>query len=92
MAPEHSDGLEDYDVPSRTAVPGERESQRMRRILVYAGTRSASTSEGSMERLGTVMTAAGRRSGRLTSATATGGGIASEDAETQAILSCIVSK
>ena len=87
MAPEHTDGLDDQDVPSRTAVPGESELQIMRRTLVYAGTRSASTPEGSMERLGTVSTAAGRRSARLTSSAATGGGIASEDAETQAIVS-----
>ena len=86
MAPEHSDGLDDYDVPSRTVAASETHSQRLRRILVYAGTRSASTSEGSTERLGTVLTAAGRRSGRLASSTATGGDITSEDAETQAIV------
>ena len=87
MAPEHTDGLDDHDVPSRTAVPGESEFETTRRILVYAGTRSAFTSEGSMERLGTVSTVAGRRSARLTSSAATGGGITSEDAETQAIVS-----
>ena len=86
MAPEDSDGLDNYEVPSRTVAAGETQSQRIRRILVYAGTRSASTSDGSMERLGTVLTAAGRRSGRLTSSTATGGGIANDDAETQAIV------
>ena len=37
-----------------------------------------------MERLGTVQTAEGRRSGRLSSLAATGGGTAAEDAETQA--------
>ena len=86
MAPEHSDGLEDYDVPSRTVAAGETNFQRLRRIMVYAGTDSASTPEGSMERLGTVQTAEGRRSGRLSSLAATGGGTAAEDAETQAIV------
>ena len=86
MAPEDSDGLDNYDVPSRTVAPGETQSQRIRRILAYAGTRSASTSGGGMERLGTVLTAAGRRSARLTSSSATGGGAANDDAETQAII------
>ena len=87
MAPEHTDGLDDQDVPSRTAVPGESEFETTRRILVYASTHSVLTSDGSMERLGTVLTDAGRRSARLTSSAATGGGITSEDAETQAIVS-----
>ena len=39
-----------------------------------------------MERLGTVQTAEGRRSGRLSSLAATGGGMDAEDAETQAIV------
>ena len=63
-----------------------RTAQTLRRIIVYAGTDSASTPDGSMERLGTVMTSAGRRSGRLTSLAATGGGTAAEDPETQAIV------
>ena len=37
-----------------------------------------------MERLGTVQTAEGRRTGRLSSLAATGGGTAAEGAETQA--------
>ena len=82
--PEHSDGLEGYDVPSRTAAAGETDAQRLRRIIVYAGTDSASTPDGSMERLGTVQTSEGRRSGRLSSLAATGGGTAAESAETQA--------
>ena len=86
MAPEDSDGLDNYEVPSRTVASGETQSQRIRRILVYAGTRSASSSDGGVERLGTVLTAAGRRSARLTSSSATGGGIVNDDAETQAIV------
>ena len=86
MAPEHSDGLDDYDVPSRTAAAGEEFAVTMRRIIAYGGTNSASTPDGSMQRLGTVTTLAGRRSARLTSLAATGGGIAAEDPETQAIL------
>ena len=84
--PEHSDGLDDYDVPSRTAAAGESTAETIRRIIVYGDTNSAPTPDGSMERLGTVMTSAGRRSGRLTSLAATGGGTAAEDPETQAIL------
>ena len=84
MAPEHSDGLEVYDVPSRKVAAGDTNFQRLRRIMTYAGTHSASTPDGSMERLGTVLTTEGRRSGRLASLAATGGGMADEDAETQA--------
>ena len=86
MAPEDSDGLDNYEVPSRTAAAGETQFERIRRILVYAGTRSASSSDGGVERLGTVLTAAGRRSARLTSSSATGGGTVNDDAETQAII------
>ena len=86
MAPEHSDGLDDYDVPSRTAAAGEETAVTIRRIIAYGGTNSASTPDGSMQRLGLVTTSAGRRSARLTSSAATGGGIAAEDPETQAIL------
>ena len=86
MAPEHSDGLDDYDVPSRTATAGEEFAVTMRRIIAYGGTNSASTPDGSMQRLGTVTTLAGRRSARLSSLAATGGGIAAEDPETQAEL------
>ena len=85
MAPEDSDGLGNYEVPSRTVDAGETHFERIRRILVYAGTRSASSSNGDVERLGTVLTAAGRRSARLTSSSATGGGTANDGAETQAI-------
>ena len=84
MAPEHSGGLDDYDVPSRTAAAGESTAETIRRIIAYGGTNSAPTPDGSMERLGTVMTSAGRRSGRLTSLAATGGDTAAEDPETQA--------
>ena len=86
MAPEHSDGLDDYDVPPRTATAGEESAVTMRRIIAYGSTNSASTPDGSMQRLGTVTTLAGRRSARLTSLAATGGGIAAEDPETQAEL------
>ena len=86
MAPEHSDGLDDYDVPPRTATAGEEFAVTMRRTIAYGGTNSASTPDGSMQRLGTVTTLAGRRSARLTSLAATGGGIAAEDPETQAEL------
>ena len=86
MAPEHSDGLDDFDVPSRTAAAGESSAETLRRIIVYGDTNSAPTPDGSMERLGTVMTSAGRRSSRLTSLAATGGGTAAEDPETQAIV------
>ena len=65
---------------------GDTNFQRLRRIMTYAGTHSASTPDGSMERLGTVLTTEGRRSGRLASLAATGGGMADEDAETQAIV------
>ena len=86
MAPEHSDGLDDYDVPSRTATAGESNAETLRRIIVYGDTNSALTPDGSMVSLGTVMTSAGRRSSRLASSSATGGGIAAEDPETQAII------
>ena len=86
MAPEHSDGLDDYDVPSRTATAGESNAETLRRVIVYGDTNSALTPDGSMVRLGTVTTPAGRRSSRLASTAATGGGIAAEDPETQAII------
>ena len=86
MAPEHSDGLDDYDVPSRTATAGESNAETLRRVIVYGDTNSALTPDGSMVRLGMVTTPAGRRSSRLASTAATGGGIAAEDPETQAII------
>ena len=86
MAPEHSDGLDDFDVPSRTAAAGESTAVTIRRIIAYGGTSSASAPDGSMHRLGLTTTPAGRRSARLTSLAATGGGVAAEDPETQAIL------
>ena len=90
MAPEHSDGLDDYDVPPRTATAGESNAETLRRVIVYGDTNSALTPDGSMVRLGMVTTPAGRRSSRLASTAATGGGIAAEDPETQAIiLSCL---
>ena len=86
MAAEHSDGLDDYDVPPRTATAGESNAETLRRVIVYGDTNSALTPDGSMVRLGTVTTPAGRRSSRLASTAATGGGIAAEDPETQAII------
>ena len=41
MSPEHSDGLDDADLPPRTMAAGEMQFERLRRILLYSGTRSA---------------------------------------------------
>ena len=86
MVPEESDGLGNYEVPSRTVAAGETQFERMRRILVYAGTRSAPSSNGGMGRLGSVQTDEGRRSARLTSSSATGGDTVNDDDETQSII------
>ena len=58
----------------------------LRRVLVYAGPGSALTADGSMRRLGMVPTPAGRRSARLSSSAATGGGTAAESDETRAAI------
>ena len=84
--PENSDGLENFDVPTRAAAAGEGEAVALRRVLVYAGPGSALTADGSMRRLGMVPTPAGRRSARLSSSAATGGGIAAESDETRAAI------
>ena len=86
MVPEHSDGLEGYDVPTRAAAAGEEAAVQLRRVIVYAGAGSALTADGSMQRLGTVATSAGRRSARLSSSAATGGGTAAESDETRAAI------
>ena len=72
MAHEHSDGLGDYDVPSRTATAGESDAVTLRRIIVYGDTNSALTPDGSVVSLRTVMTSVGRRSSRLAGSAATG--------------------
>ena len=84
--PEYSDGLEGYDVPPRAAAAGEADAVQLRRVIVYAGAGSALTADGSMQRLGTVATSAGRRSARLSSSAATGGGTAAESDETRAAI------
>ena len=86
VVPENSDGLESFDVPTRAAAAGEGEAVALRRVIVYAGPGSALTADGSMRRLGMVTTPAGRRSARLSSSAATGGGTAAESDETRAAI------
>jgi hypothetical protein len=87
MMPEESDGLDDAELPSRTVAAGETQFERLRRILIYAGTRSApSASDETGGTLGSMQTAEGRRSARLTSLAATDGtdDTADDDGETRA--------
>ena len=87
MCPEHSDGLGDAELPPRTVAAGETRFERMRRILLYAGTCSApSANGGTGGTLGSVQTEEGRRSARLTSSSATGGDPVDDDDETQSII------
>ena len=87
MVPEESDGLDDAELPSRTVAAGKTQFERLRRILIYAGTRSApSASDETGGTLGSMQTAEGRRSARLTSLAATDGadGTADDNGETRA--------
>ena len=38
MSPEHSDGLDDAELPARTVAAGETRFERLRRIALYSGT------------------------------------------------------
>ena len=75
MCPEHSGGLDDGELPV-TVTTAETRFQRLRRIALYpAGllvAPSASDEVGAV--MGSVATAEGRRSARLTSTTETGDG------------------
>ena len=85
MSPEHSDGLGDADLPPRTVTAGGTQFERLRRILLYSGTRLAPlASDDTGGTLGLVQTEEGRRSARLASSSATGDGTVGDDDETQA--------
>ena len=84
MMPEESDGLDDAELPPRTVAAGETDFERLRRILLYSGTRSAPpASDDTGGTLGLVQTEEGRRSARLASSSATGDGTVDDDDETQ---------
>jgi hypothetical protein len=72
MCPEHCDGLDDSELPTRTAAPGETWFERMRRILIYSTNAAPAATDETGGTLGSLATAEGRRSARLTSATGTG--------------------
>ena len=38
MSPEHSDGLDDAELPARTVATGETRFERLRRIVLHSGT------------------------------------------------------
>ena len=68
MSPEHSCGLDDAELPARTVAAGETRFERLRRIVLYSGLLSApSASDETGGTMGSVVTAEGRRSARLTS-------------------------
>ena len=87
MSPDHSDGLDDAELPPRTVAAGETRFERLRRILLYPGTRSAPlASDDTGGTLGSVQTEEGPRSARLASSSATDGGTVDDDDETQSII------
>ena len=85
MMPEESDRLDDAELPPRTVAAGETQFERLRRILIYSGTRSAPpASDDTGGTLGLVQTEEGRRSARLASSAATGDDdTVDDDGETQ---------
>jgi len=75
MCPEHSDRLDDGELPARTVAAVETRLQRLKRIALFsAGLLAApSASDETGGTMGTVSTTTdGRRSARLTSTTETG--------------------
>ena len=75
MSPEHSGGLDGAELPARMVAAGETRFERLRRIVLYLGMLSApSASDETGGTLGSVETAEGRRSARLTNLAVTGDG------------------
>ena len=73
MSPEHSNGLNDGELPARTVAAGETRFERLRRIVPYStGHAAPSASDETGGTMGSLMTAEGQCSARLTSVTRTG--------------------
>ena len=88
MAPEHSDGLDEGELPAGTVAVAETRLQRLKRMALFSAKLLAakSASDETSETMGTMWTkTAGRRSARLTSTTETGGddGTATDGGTTQ---------
>ena len=82
MSPEHSDGLDDGELPARTVAAGETRFERLRRIVLHSADYAVpSASDEAVGTMGSSMTAEGRRSARLTSVTRTGDDNGTVDAD-----------